>query len=136
MGRAIQMARACESARQETQTLRGQTLQSARQTETAFGVTQSTTGGSSQYAKSSYKSKACSRCDGTNDSSDKCRYKSFICHYCKKTGHIIQDAGRKNETSQTTDIRSINRRRGRPHIRLTKTRLVLYSHYHISVVLM
>ena len=48
LDRAIQIAQACESARQEAQKLRGQTPQSARQTETAFGVTQSTTDGSSQ----------------------------------------------------------------------------------------
>ena len=105
LDRAIQIAQACESARQETQTLRGQTPQSARHTETAFGVTQSTTGGSSQTAKASDKGKACSRCNGTNHSSDKCRYKSFICHYCKKTGHIIQ-ACRKKERDKSNDGRS------------------------------
>ena len=102
LDRAIQIAQACESAREETQTLRGQTPQSARQMETAFGETQSTTGGSSQSAKASYKGKACSRCNGTNHSSDKCRYKSFTCHYCKKTGHIIQ-ACRKKERDKSND---------------------------------
>ena len=68
LDKAISMAQAYESARRETQSLRGETPRS--QKETMFSLKSS----SSQSQRTTATEKECQRCDGRGHTSDQCRF--------------------------------------------------------------
>lgn len=53
--------------------------------------------------------KPCYRCNGTNHSPDKCRFKDEICHVCSKKGHIKRACLSKKQTDQKKKVHSVDR---------------------------
>ena len=89
LDKAVRIAQAFESARQETIALRGDTRRHGSTTdhETAFSM-QSSSSGRSKTTQSDVK--VCYRCNGKGHVPDKCQMKSRECYLCHKKGHIAK----------------------------------------------
>ena len=96
--KAVQLAQAHESARQETYALRGDTRRHApaTQPETAFVVKRQPHAGSGKAPTTPGAEKECYRCGGKGHHPDKCWNKTRECHVCHKKGHIARACRSKN----------------------------------------
>ena len=94
--KAVRIAQAFESARQETIALRGDTRRHGSTTdhETAFSM-QSSSSGRSKTTQSDVK--VCYRCNGKGHVPDKCQMKSRECYLCHKKGHIAKACRSKKQ---------------------------------------
>ena len=92
LDKALGTARAMEAAEQNAKTL--QAPQPSGNGEVhAVGRTATsrrTTGGGGAEALSEGADTPCSRCGGTKHSKADCRFKSAVCHACKKRGHLAR----------------------------------------------
>ena len=86
--KAVHIAQAAETARDETHALRGNAIRRppAKQVETAFSVQRDTTDGA--YKAMQLDSIECYRCGGRGHHPSTCKFKSQKCHFCRRQGHI------------------------------------------------
>ena len=96
LDKAISMAQAYESARRETQSLRGETPRG--QKETMFSLKSS----SSQSQRTTATEKECQECDGRGHNSDKCRFRTYTCRFCNVKGHIAKACRKKKQNEKET----------------------------------
>ncbi|MCG8032935.1 MAG: DDE-type integrase/transposase/recombinase [Candidatus Thiodiazotropha taylori] len=53
--------------------------------------------------------KPCYRCNGTNHTPDKCKFRDETCHACSKKGHIKRACLSKKQTEQKKKVHSVDR---------------------------
>jgi hypothetical protein len=62
---------------------------------------------SNQPQSSNNDSKLCDSCGGTNHSRASCKYRDFICNYCKKKGHLERVCRQRKDTVPNNYISTI-----------------------------
>ena len=105
LDRALEVAQAMETAAKDATEL--QSLQN----EAAVHKLKKGRGPSRPASKQSHprKQKPCFRCNGTNHTPDKCKFKDEICHACSKKGHIQRACLSKKHSDLKKKLHSVDK---------------------------
>ena len=115
--KAVHIAQAAETVRDETHALRGNTTRQppAKQVKTAFSI-RDTAGGA--YKARQLDSRECYRCGGRGHHPSTCKFKSQKCHFCKGQGHISRVCRKQSQQDElkkgTTAVRTTAKVKPRP----------------------
>jgi hypothetical protein len=91
MASALEKAQNLETAHQDTQVLKGQTVTLAVGQLSDHRPPRRSPGRTRRYSgDSSRRESPCHRCGGTNHSGQDCRFRDLDCHCCGKKGHLAK----------------------------------------------
>ena len=85
---ALEMARAMEAAEQNARSLHP--AHSSEEQEVNAVKRTSTTPREATVGPTGWENARCTRCGGTSHTPAECRFKSAVCHACKKRGHLAK----------------------------------------------